>query len=102
MKLTNKLISHKTTKHSWLLPNLFAIVFVMAQVASISHKAEHLSPDAENNCLLCINSVDHAINANTIEITLISADFIQAETQSIFFVDLATTINYSSRAPPLA
>lgn len=102
MKFLNKLVSPKINTRSWLLPNLFAIIFVLAQVASISHKAEHLNLDADNSCLLCINSVDHAINANAIELTLISISYIQPKTKIVFFVDIAQIINYSSRAPPIA
>ncbi len=102
MKFTNKLISPKTNTRSWLLPNLFAIIFVLAQVASITHQAEHLNPDADNSCLLCINSVDHAINTNTIELPLVSVNFTQPNTESVFFIDLASTVNYFSRAPPIA
>jgi hypothetical protein len=102
MKLTSKLISLKTTKHSWLLPNLLVIIFVMAQVASITHQADHLNADADNSCLLCINTVDHAINADSLELVNLTVNFIKPNTTIIYFTNLDINVNYSSRAPPIA
>ncbi len=102
MKLLNKLKWTKITKASWLLPNLFVAIFLLAQVANTTHKAEHLNPNADNSCLLCINSVDTAIDIDSIVLNVVTVNLIQPETITVFVTDLAVELNYFSRAPPIA
>ncbi len=102
MKLLNKLKRSKITKHSWLLPHLLVSAFLLSQVALITHKAEHLTTNADSGCLLCINSVDNAINTQPIDLVVIAVIYIAPDSSNIFYTDLDISLPYSSRAPPLA
>ncbi len=102
MKHASHLIMPKTSKKTWLMVNLFVAIFVLSQIASLSHKAQHANQSADNNCLICIHSVDHAITLHSVEVVTLDIYLVQPVSIEIYFTEQELVTHYFSRAPPVS